>query len=253
MAASGSTFRAALAVALLISSAALAYVMPSSSILRRLVERRDDLRLSNLQVTGTATFPTEAAAEAGPALGIPGDREVQADATLSLKLPGRCRVELTVPEGTPVVSVSAHGKKRGEGKEIAAVNAALAQLCPVLALRSAEQGEAREGLERHLRSLGVDTKVTSLARYDGRIAYVIGKQDPAASQFWVYKDVFLPARVIYTDAQGTKWDVRLRNFGSPVAGDWFPRIIEVSRGDQLMMRFTALSADASAKLPDNLF
>lgn len=239
--------------ATLLASAALAYVLPSSSILRRLAEKRDDLRLSQLRLTGTANFRGAGAKDAGAALNVPGDREVQTELILSLKLPGRCRAEVKVPEGTGSASVTAHAKKRTEGKEIATLSVALSQICPTLALRSASESEARDGLERYLKSLGIDSKTTSLARFEGQIAYVIGDPAPGSPQFWIYKDSFLPARVMFADAAGTKWDVRFRSYNSPVAGDWFPRLVEVARGEELLMRFTALSADASVKLADNLF
>lgn len=240
-------------VALLCSATAFAYVLPAYSILRRLVERRDDMRLSGLQVTGTATFPADAKTGAAGALGVPPERDVQADATFSLKIPGRCRVDLKVPEGNVAATTFAYGKKRVEGKEIAAVTAALAQACPVLALRSASEGEARESLERQLRALGVDLKPTSLGRFGGKIAYVIGKPAAGEPQFWVYKDTFLPARVLFKDAEGAQWDVRMVDFGSAVTGDWFPRVLEVRKNDEVAMRFTALGANAAVKLDDKLF
>ncbi|MBX5482444.1 MAG: hypothetical protein IRZ16_11505 [Myxococcaceae bacterium] len=242
----------ALALSLL-AAAAFAYVMPASSILRRLVDGREDLHLSALQVSGTVSFTDEGAREAGAALNLPGDREIQGDLTFSLKLPGRCRAEVTVPEGSSSATVMAFGKKRVEGKEIASLGAAVAEVCPSLALRSTSEGEAREALERHLRSLGIDIRRTSLARFEGQIAYVIGDPPKGAPQFWIYKDSLLPARVLYADAQGTKWDVRFRDFGSPVAENWFPRIVEVAKNGELVLRFTALSADAHAKLADSLF
>jgi hypothetical protein len=238
--------------ALLIAGAAFAYVLPSVSILRRMVERRDDLNLSAVEVRGTATFFAPYAQEAGTALSCPGDREIQADAVIDLKLPGRCRFEVSVPEGAKSASVNSFGKKRAEGTQIAAVNQALSQVCPLLALRSSSEGEAREAVTKHLRSLKIDTKETGLARFDGKIVYVIGSRAENAPQFWIYKDTFQPARVFYSEG-GTRWDVRLRNFGSPVTGDAFPRLVEVARGDEQLLRFTALQSNAKAQLSDSLF
>ncbi len=236
----------------LAASAALAYVLPTVSILRRVVEKRDDLRLNAVEVKGTLHLPPPYAREAGEALSVPGDREIQASGSFQLKLPGRCRLEATVPEGGRSVSVVAQGKRRAEGTELVAANQALSQVCPLLAFRSNAEGDARADLERHLRKLGVDSKITGLGRFDGKIVYVIGAQKPDAAQLWVYKDSFQPARVLYSDA-GTRWDVRFRNFGSPVTGDAFPRILEVARGEDLLMRFTALEADTRARLADAQF
>ncbi len=234
---------------LLAASAALAYVLPTVSILRRMVEKRDDLRLSSLEVKGTLNLLPPYAGEAGEALSVPGDREIQATAAIQLKLPGRCRLEATVPEGGRSVSVDSQGKRRSEGGSLVAASQALSQVCPLLAFRSSD---ARGDVERHLRKLGVDMKVTGLGRFDGKIVYVIGAKRPDAPQLWIYKESFQPARVLYTDA-GTRWDVRFRNFGSPVTGDEFPRIVEVARGEELLMRFTAIETNTRAPLADALF
>ena len=244
--------RALCVAAVLLSAAALAYVIPAFSILRRMVERRDGLRLSALRITGTASFSGPAAKEAAAALGMAPEREVQADMAISLKIPGRCRVDVSAPGGRSSF-VSVQGKPRAEGTEIPPVSQALMQICPLLALRSAAEGEARADVERYLRGLGIEDRPSSLGRFDGRIVYVIGKTAPDQPQFWVYKDSFLPARVLYRDRDGNRWDVRFRDFGSAVTGDWFPRIVEVARGEEMLARLTALSADGRPQLADNLF
>lgn len=236
----------------LLSAAALAYVIPAFSVLRRLVERRDGLRLTSLRVSGSATFSDEGARDAAAALGVPPSREIQAEVAISLKPPGRCRIDVSTPSGRSS-SVLTQGKRRAEGKEIAAVSEAVAQICPLLALRSGGEGDGRAGVERHLRALGVEERQSSLGRFDGQIVYVLGRVGPDQAQLWVYKDVFHPARVLYKDQAGRRWDVRFRDFSSGVAGDWFPRIVEVASGEETVARFTALAADGRAALPDNLF
>src|SRR5687767_1724404 len=117
-------------VALLFASAALAYVIPAYSILRRLVERRDDLRLNTLKVTGSISFSGEAAREAAPVLGASGERDVIADGTISLKLPGRCRLDVSTPEEKRIAVASANGKRRAEGGELPSLTQAMTQICP---------------------------------------------------------------------------------------------------------------------------
>jgi hypothetical protein len=236
----------------LTATTAFAYVLPTYSILRRMVERRDEQRLGTLAVSGTAHLLPAYAREAGAALGIHGDRQISAEATAYLKLPGRCRIELEVPEGARSAAMMAHGKRRSEGASLAALDQVISQICPLLALRSSSEGEGRASVERHLASLGVNTKVTRLARYDGKIAYVMGARGPDAAQFWVYKDSFQPARIVYSQ-DGRRWEVRFRNFGSPVTGDAFPRIIELVRGGDTVFRFTALQSEAGVPVADALF
>ena len=58
---------------------------------------------------------------------------------------------------------------------------------------------------------------------------------------------------IVTDEQGAAWDVRFFDYASPASGEWFPRIVEVRRGGELLMRFTGLRADNKSSISDKLF
>lgn len=247
--------RPVIVAALAFATAALAYVLPASSILRRVAEERDDLRLFSLRVDGTASFFTDGAREAGSALAIPFDLgEVQTDAAILFKAPGRCRLELNPQDGVKAATVLSGGKPRVEGKPIAATAVAIGEVCAFHALRSSSEAEGRAALERHLKSRGVDlTAETWLARFGSQVAYVIGKREEGAPQAWIYKDTFLPARLRYRDEAGAAWDIRFFDYTSPITGEWFPRSIEVLRDNRLVMRFTALASDARTKLDDALF
>src|SRR5262249_27208665 len=148
---------------------------------------RDDLALFSLKVEGLASFHGSAVREAGAALGIPSDRpEVLADATFSLKLPGRCRLDFTPLEGNRAAYVESYGKRRTEGQPLAIAQNALTAVCSLLAARSSTEGEARAQVERFLESLKVDrSSRTWLARFGGDVAYVIGSRDDAKPQLWV--------------------------------------------------------------------
>lgn len=246
--------RALLGVALLVSLTASAYVLPQGAILRRMVEARSELQLVGLRVEGAATFSGEARAAAASALGLPADRpELTVDATLSLKLPGRCRLEVGTRDGKRVAMVSNAGRRRAVGPELAALGAALEQVCPLLASRSGSDAEGKAALERHLRALGVEERRSSLGRFGGEVAYVLGNPADGRPQLWVYKDTFRPARVRSTDRAGVAWDVRFVDFQSPTTGEWMPRTIEVWRGNERVLRFAALRADNRATLADSLF
>jgi len=247
---------AAVALAAGVGAVALAYVLPANAILRRLADQRDELRLFNLRVDGTATFYGDSAAEAGSALSMPTDvGDVQSDASILFKIPGRCRMELNPLDGARAAYALTAAKGRSEGKAIAAMEMAVAEVCAVLALRTEGEAEGQAMLQRHLRQRGVELGAeTWLARFGGEVAYVIGKREQGASQLWVYKDGFLPARAQFrTEATGPLWDVRFFDYTSPVTGEWFPRSLEVVRDGKLAMRFTALSSDSKSKLDDRLF
>jgi len=238
---------------ILFSISAAAYILPPGSILRRMSEARDELQLTATRVDGTITFAGSTASEVASVFGATDRAEVQADAALLLKLPGRCRLEVVGSNGTKTAAVWAHGKRRNEGPEVAALITALEQICPLLAVRSSSEAETRAAIERHLHSLKIDTRTTSLARLAGQVAYVLGNPADAQPQFWIYKDLFLPARVRWSDGTGGSYDERFIDYGSPVSGDVFPRLTELYRNNELAIRFIALKADARAQLSDKLF
>ena len=218
-----------------------AYVLPGGSILRRMTDTRDDQPLSAVR-------------EAMAALGLSTERsELVVDGLILLKLPGRCRFELAVPEGNKLAVVQVGGRKRVEGTELAVLSTALGQLCPLLAVRSSSEGDARDLVEQHLQGLGIATRTTSLGRFSGEVAYVLGEQAEGKPQFWVYKDNFRPARVRWTDKAGQAWDVRFIDYASAATGDVLPRSIEVWRGTERTLRFTAIKSDTRASIPDKLF
>ncbi|NMO19466.1 hypothetical protein HPC49_26860 [Pyxidicoccus fallax] len=247
--------RIAALLAVLVSFAAGAYVLPGSSIIRRMMAERSELKLSSLRVEGSVSFSGPAVKEAGAAMGTPTDRpEVQGDGVLSIRVPGRCRFEASVKDGNArAASVQAGGRRRAEGTEVPSMSVLVAQVCPILAAGGGDVQDLKEALQQYLQSLGVDTGRTGLARFGGEVAYVIGEQAEGRPQFWVYKDSFRPARLRYTDNAKNEWDVRFLDYTSPATGEWMPRTIEVWRGGQRALRFTALKGDSRANLPDKLF
>lgn len=241
--------------AALAAAGAVAYVLPGWSIVRRMTSTRDELGVSSLRVDGSVSFLGSVAHDAALALGLPADRpEVQLDAAVLLKLPDRCRFELLPPEGgAKAAAVLSDGKARREGREVPAVGVALEQICAVLATRSSRgEGDAREAVLGYLKEKRIDLGASSLARQGGQVAYVIGNPAEGKPQLWVYKDTFLPARLKVLDG-GVLWDVRFIDYGSPVTGDAFPRMVEVYKGGELALRFTALKSDSKATLADKLF
>lgn len=245
---------------LLVAALALAYVMPTYSILRRYAGTRDDLTLTSLKVDGNAAVAPALAREVASTLGSTWTSgELPLTSSLSIKYPGRCRLDLTSLESNKTITAAwSNGKKRTEGPELVAAQVALDQLCALFALKSAGEGETRAALEKHLAALKVDTKLVSHARFLGQLTFAIGdRQQPDAPQFWVYRDRtppdrFLPARVRFTDERGA-WDVRFIDYSSASVADWLPRVVEVYKGPELQLRLTALTADTRADLEKTKF
>lgn len=248
--------RAVFLFGVLTALAAGAYVLPGGSILRRMVHAQGESMPSSFRVDGSYVFSGPAAKEATAALKVPAERsELLADGAILVKAPGRCRFELSVPEGSRLALVQVGERRRAEGPELAALSAAMSQLCPVLTARGGSEYDTntRDAVEQHLQSLGIATRTTSLARFGGEVAYVLGEQEEGKPQFWVYKDLFRPARVRWKEKSGTAWDVRFIDYAAPATGGWMPRGIEVWRDGQRALRFTASRSDNRAPLPDKLF
>jgi len=228
---------------LLAAASAGAYILPAGSILRRMSEARNDVQISNLRIDGTLTFASSVAREAATLFGG-GGSEIQVDGALMLKLPSRCRLEVSTQFARGAV-VWSHGKQRAEGVRLDELAIALAQICPLLATHS--------GVEQHyLSAMNIQAK-TSLGRLGRQVAYVLGQPADGEPQLWVYKDNFLPARIRWTDADKRHRDLRFLDYGSPLTGEAFPRVIELYRESELLLRFSGLKSDSKAGLPEKLF
>ena len=221
------------------------YVMPSFSILKRVANQRDDLTLTALKLDGLGAAGPTVSRELASAMGTAwASGELSMSASWALRFPNRCRLELTSTESTKSLAVvSNSGKKRAEGPAFAGAQVALDQVCALLVLRSGTEGETREALGKHLSSLKVDTHQVALGRFAGTVAFILGDRKEGSPQFWVYKERFLPARVRFTDEANTPWDVRFIDYTSQATSEWFPRVVEVYKGEELQLRLSVLAAD----------
>jgi hypothetical protein len=231
------------------------YLLPSYSILRRMADGRDDLGLSALKAEGSAAVSPSAAREVAALMGVEWQSgELMLNFTVAMRLPGRCRLELSSTESTKtLVAVSSNGKRRAEGGELPALQVAADEICGLLAARGAGEGETRAAVEKHLAALKVNAKATSLGRFRGTVAYVLGDTAEGASQLWIFKDHFNPARVRFVDDKQIAWDVHFFDYASQATGAAFPRQVLVNKGPEPVLRLTTLKGDPKAKLEDALF
>lgn len=249
--------RGAAALALGLALPALAYVLPVPGILRRLGERRAALSVETLEVSGTLTADGDAAERLAAAVGLRAvSGQASVPAQLRVKVPGRCRLDLAPPDAPeaarPFVAIR-DGKLSGAGglPELPAAVALVRSVCALLA--TPVSGDAAAAYAAALGRRGVSLADASLARFDGRLAYVIGgrAKEPKPLAF-VEKDGFQPLRLVAQEA-GALADVRLLGWGSPMGGDWFPGAVEVWRGEAATLRFATERTVANPKIADALF
>ena len=248
---------AAAALALAVALPAAAYLPPATAILKRTVQRREELHLSALEGRGTIALSGEAAQRVAVAVGVEVPAgELTLPAVFTLKAPGRCRLELApervAPADRPAVSLRA-GRVLGH-RGLEAVPAARALVEGVCALLGERTGaEAEQALAQGLAARGVALSEVALGRVGGRVAWVLGgRPQEARPQAWIDKQTFQPIRLV-APLGGPPRDVRLVDFGAPVGGDAFPRAVEVWTGGALEARFTLEKLWLNPRLPDAVF
>ena len=244
-------------VAAAVALPAAAYLLPIPAILRRVAERRSAQSLATMEVAGTL----QAAGAAGDALlaagGIRGAGGLAAlPARLLIKVPGRCRLELLPADATEAErpwllvrddAVSGTEALAGDPAFVALLRAT----CSLLAV-PANADDKDQPWAAALAKRGVPLRNASLGRFDGRVAWVIGKEKEGTPSAWFDKESFQPVRLVFAEAK-LPADVRLLGWGSPTGGDWAPRAIELHAAGALQLRFTTEKASANPKLPDAVF
>jgi len=202
----------------------LAYIPSTASLLKHTALRARQLRSREVTLLGTL---------------VAGD-EPQRNAQLQLRFPLQCRLE---PEGGQAVSVKGTAQNPEgvpEGPSGPALR--LVQMaCPLIAYRGIPTADAPQTLRVAALAAGADvTAGAAVSRLYDQTVYVLGAapRDESKPQLWIYKDINAPARLI---AQGGA-DLRLLQYGTPAAGEWFPRVIELWSSGRLAARFEVLEA-----------
>ena len=248
--------RAAAALALAAALPALAYVLPVPGILRRMGERRAALNLDALEVRGTLAAHGPTGDRLAAAGGGRPATEVSVPARFLAKVPGRCRLEVVrdgIAEAERAFVAVRDGKLSGPLADVPAAAAAIRAACTLLAGPTAGDATPVYSAALGRRGISLTESSSSLGRFDGRIAYVIGGREREAKPLlFVDKDGFQPLRLIA--AEGPELvDVRFLGWGSPTGGDWFPRALEAWSRDALALRFSTERASANPKLAEALF
>jgi len=117
---------------------------------------------------------------------------------------------------------------------------------------------SREALAERLLQLGVDVSISSLGRFEEKIAFVLGANypDETGNQLWVDKDTLLPLRLIIKGAYGAdnSNQVEMRYLVWWKIGETqYPSKIEFYQGDNLVRVSHAKSFEENATFPAQLF
>ena len=229
--------------AMLVADTATAYILPSDTILRMVVEKRRKLGIVDM----TVQLTTETDGKSAPL-----------EERIYIKDPERMR-RVRQEEGGAKVTVQVEDKA-AEGPENALKPLkAVPDLLPILLQPSGEELEqVQERLVGVLKRLGINTAIVTLGRLGSTIAYVIGGKANEAEKplLWIDKESFLPLKIVTTqkkDGRSERVEVRWMEFGSATTGDWFPRILEVWKDGKRVQRSEVTKIEINKKVPDTLF
>ena len=206
----GRPLLAVLAAALLVPTAAAAFVMSAWQVLHRTAKHREEMELSSLVVRGRFTFIGAEAGAAAAALKLAQADKVSADGVFTYRMPGRCKVEVGPSSATYV-----NGTLKATGPALPALKSLAATVCPLLAQPSGEE------LVAFLRSRGVSTASATLGRVGGTVCYLVGgkPRDVGVPSIWIEKERLDPLRLVVKEGVAVE-DVRLIDYSSPLAGEW---------------------------------
>ncbi len=116
----------------------------------------------------------------------------------------------------------------------------------------------REALVERLLQLGVDVSISSLGRFEEKIAFVIGAQypDDTVSQIWIDQDTFLPLRLIIKgfNPAGESDTLEFRyHVWWKIGKTHYPSRIEFYQDGNLVRVNQALNFEENASFSEELF
>ena len=180
-----------------------------------------------------------------------------------IQAPNKFRRE-TEGDGGVVIEIRSDGKslRKAQGQADKAGKAPIDLLVEaVVASPPLLPEQVADRLISGMKSLGVNTEVVSFARFDGRVAYLVGSKpwEVDKPQVWIDKETLLLVRVVTFQKEGradgapSRIDVRYLGWGSAVGGNWYPATVEVWRDDKLVRRAVTQQVEKNAPMEAALF
>jgi hypothetical protein len=241
---------AALLGALAVALPAEAFRPTTRWILDQAAGKQEARAVKSLKVEQEATL-----------FGVPtAPRGLGASQRTWLLSPFQLRVELELPEGTDVrVQTPQRAQHTRPGQRPEAQRGAPDLLAAFVGGGPpAERRQVGEQMLKDLQRLQVDPSVVSYARFDGRVAYLIGSKpwEKDKPQVWLDKESLHLLRVVEVEKRGEALFVRdthYTGYGSAEAGAWFPKVIEVYEGGALKLRAVTRAVEKNEAIDRGLF
>lgn len=247
----------AVACALLVVCATLsaapanAYRPPARLLLQKAMERQAERGTKTLKVDAETQLFDAAGSARGPAFVERLMFQAAASMRRESDLADGTRVEVRVDDKQ---LVKQPGQPDKSSKAAADLLFDFVNAAPPL-----DPDRAVERVLKDMKALGVSPEVVSFARFDGRIAYLIGSKpwEKDKPQLWLDKDTLLVTRVLMVQkVEGgalQRTDVRYLGWGSPIGGVWFPASVEVWVDDKLVRRTLVENVDRNVSFDATQF
>ena len=113
---------------------------------------------------------------------------------------------------------------------------------------------SNQSLLKRLLDLGVNFRISSLGRYQGKTAYVLGAQypDEDTPQVWLDKDTFRPIRWIMTRQPTQRLEVLYLNW-QKTNRTWYPMHIAFFLNDSLIREIYVQDIKVNPSFPEDIF
>ena len=178
---------------------------------------------------------------------------VEADETLRYLFPDNFRSDSTSQHASRVHLVSGGQTLTVVDQKLVANDVTLFDLYKdILLYRSGES------LGKRLTAAGIDTSLTCLSRFEGRIAVVLGSEKPDArvSQVWVDKETFQPMRWVLADEAddmpGAAVEIRYDDWRQ-VNNTWYPMHVAIYKNGGIVREIRVEAMRVNPSFPKELF
>ncbi len=183
---------------------------------------------------------------------VSGKVIVEADETLRYLFPDTFRSDSNSQHASRVQLVSGGKTLTVIDQKIVANDETLFDLYKdILLYRS------RESLGKRLAAAGVDTSLTCLGRFEGRIAVILGSEQPGegVSQVWVDKETFQPMRWVLVDGTddtpGMVVEIRYNDWRQ-VNRSWYPMHVAIYKDGGMVREIRVESLRVNPSFPREL-
>lgn len=183
----------------------------------------------------------------------PEDRKIEFEETLRYNFNSQFRSDILYETGVSTYIESNDAVLKAlDGKTISSTKTAYDCYKDLLLYRS------RKNLQDKLTALGVDVLISSLGRFQGRVAYVVGAQypDESISQVWFDKQSFRPIRWLIFEESGNKLDIPLEVRyldWRQVDKIWYPMHIEFYKNNSLIREIYVADTEVDPNFDDMVF